>query len=96
MRRFKLMSIALVAVFAVHLAHAAPEKSALPVHINQADQKQLIALKGIGKKRAQAIIVYRQGHGKFHAMQDLLAVPGMTQKLLDKIEKQNGSRAIFD
>jgi competence protein ComEA len=62
------------------------------VNLNQATEQQLLTLKGIGKKRAAAIVTYRQSHGKFQALQDLAAVPGMSKNLLDKITEQNEHR----
>lgn len=64
------------------------------VNLNQASVQQLVTLKGIGKKRAQAIVDYRQSHGNFHDIKDLLSVQGMNQKLLDKIEKNNEGRIV--
>lgn len=64
------------------------------INLNQASVQQLMTLKGIGKKRAQAIVDYRQSHGSFHDIKDLLSVQGMNQKLLDKIEKNNEGRII--
>jgi competence protein ComEA len=68
--------------------------SSQPINLNQATVPQLMTLKGVGKKRAQAIFDYRQAHGNFHEVKDLLSVQGMNQKLLDKIEKNNEGRLI--
>lgn len=93
----RLFAIVPVILLSMHVAYAAPlVKPTVAVNINQADQKQLITLKGIGKKRAAAIIAYRQAHGKFHTMDNLLAVPGMNKKLLEKIDQQNTSRVVFN
>ena len=59
-------------------------KHKMHVNINTASEQELIiALKGIGSKKAQAIIKYRAKHGKFKSNKDLLAVTGIGQKLLD-------------
>ena len=50
--------------------------------INQASLEQLVMLKGIGKKKASAIVQYRQKHGKFKKVDDLLNVKGIGEKAL--------------
>ena len=42
-----------------------------PVNINTATAKMLQGIKGIGPKRAKAIIAYRDQNGKFETVQDL-------------------------
>ena len=54
------------------------------VDINKADIDTLVLLKGIGKKRAKAIVAYRELHGEFNAIDDLLNVKGIGQRVLDK------------
>ena len=51
--------------------------------------KQLTALKGLGKKRAQAIVSYRQAHGAFKSVAGLVKVKGIGQALLKKIYLKN-------
>ena len=49
-----------------------------PVNINTADAATLSReLKGIGMKRAQAIIEYRQKHGPFRTVDELALVKGI-------------------
>lgn len=57
------------------------------ININTADVKMLQTIKGIGPKKAAAIVNYRNEHGKFHEINDLLKIPqtGINQKWLDKI-----------
>lgn len=48
------------------------------INLNKADAKALTnAMKGIGVKRAQAIISYRDAHGAFKSIDDLAAVKGV-------------------
>lgn len=54
------------------------------VNINQADEAQIATLKGIGTKRAKAIIAYRETHGDFSTMAELLNVKGIGKSVLDK------------
>lgn len=50
----------------------------LPVDINQADAETLSrVMDGIGPKKAQAIIDYRNQHGPFHTIDELTRVKGI-------------------
>ncbi|KTC76090.1 competence protein ComEA [Legionella birminghamensis] len=54
------------------------EKQAQAVNLNRADVKVLSkSIKGIGKKRAEAIVKYRGEHGDFKRVEDLASVPGI-------------------
>ena len=55
-------------------------------NINTATSKQLAAIKGIGVKKAQAIIDYRQDNGDFVSLEQLLNVKGIGKGTLKKIE----------
>jgi len=63
------------------------EKSA-KININTATVKMLKTLKGIGEKKAQDIVNYRQKHGKFELLEDLKKVPGIGDKTLEKNRHQ--------
>ncbi|PZW86989.1 competence protein ComEA [Pseudomonas sp. 2848] len=53
--------------------------------LNTADAGSLqSALIGIGKSKAQAIIDYREEHGAFASVDELLEVKGIGQALLDR------------
>jgi len=56
-----------------------------PVNINTADVKTLDTVKGIGPKKAQAIVDYRTKHGPFKSVDDLTNVPGIKAKTLEKL-----------
>jgi len=53
-----------------------------PVNINLANAQQLTVLKGVGDKKAQAIISYREQHGNFNSIDELLNVKGVGEKIL--------------
>lgn len=57
------------------------------VNINMATVKELSALPGIGKKKAEAIIAYRNENGKFTAVDDLRKVEGIGKKTVEKIRE---------
>ena len=58
---------------------------AAPVNINTADAKTLAEnIKGIGPKKAQAIVIYRQENGPFKSIQDLTKVKGIGDKFIAK------------
>lgn len=52
------------------------------VNINQADAEEFVQLKGIGEKKAQAIVEYRKLNGTYNSLDDLLKVKGIGKKIL--------------
>ena len=54
----------------------------IPIPVNTASVEELDTLPGIGPKTAQAIVKYRETHGKFNSAEDLLQVPGIGPKKL--------------
>jgi len=53
-------------------------KSALSVNINSANAEAIAeSLKGVGMKKAQAIIEYRQKNGDFKAIEEIASVKGI-------------------
>ena len=58
------------------------------ININTATLEELQTIKGIGKKKAEAILQYRKEHGAFRKKEDLLQVKGIGKKALEAIESQ--------
>ena len=58
------------------------------VDINTAGVAQLDAVKGIGPVFAQRIVDYRNEHGRFSSVDDLLDVPGIGMKTLNAMRGQ--------
>ncbi|MCK9636795.1 helix-hairpin-helix domain-containing protein [Methylobacter sp. Wu8] len=59
---------------------------ASPVNINTADAKTIgEALSGIGLKKAEAIVKYREAKGAFKTADDLVNVDGIGAKTVEKI-----------
>ncbi len=52
------------------------------IDLNEADVYDLQRLPGIGEKRAQAIVEYREEHGPFQSVEDLGLVPGIGEGIL--------------
>ncbi|MEY3017167.1 MAG: hypothetical protein RL336_302 [Pseudomonadota bacterium] len=64
-----------------------------PVDINTASAEVIAeTLKGVGLKRAQAIVAYREKHGAFQSLTDLEAVKGVGSSTL----KRNQERILFE
>lgn len=53
------------------------------IDLNTADAKSLTLLKGIGEKRAEAIIKYREANGSFKSVEELTKVKGISKKVID-------------
>ena len=55
------------------------------VNINSADAQTLAAeLTGVGEKKAQLIVEYRQKHGAFKNVQELENIKGISSKTIEK------------
>jgi competence ComEA-like helix-hairpin-helix protein len=64
-------------------AEAGKHPPAKPIDLNLANVKELQELPGVGPVTAQRIIALREKSGRFHRVEDLLAVRGISQKKLD-------------
>ncbi len=83
------LTFALVARQAWRVAPAS--KAALPVtakfvvDLNWAESSELQALPEVGTALASRIIDYRQSHGSFSTLEDLLQVPGVGPRTLEQL-----------
>lgn len=59
-----------------------------PVSINSATADQLTQLDGVGPKTAQKIIDYREAHGGFKNIEELMEVPGIGPAKFEQIKNQ--------
>ena len=58
------------------------------VNINTATVEELKTLKGVGEKKAEAIIEYRKKNGSFQTKEDLMKVRGIGKKLFDSFQER--------
>ena len=59
--------------------------AAQPVNVNTADAQTIAEnLTGVGLSKAQAIVAYREAHGTFKHIDELVNVKGIGLKLIDK------------
>ena len=64
------------------------------IDINSADAEALSELKGIGPKKAEAIVAYRKKNGPFKSLDDLSAVKGLGEKSVVRLVKNNPDQLI--
>jgi competence protein ComEA len=63
--------------------------SAEAININTADKETLMSvIKGVGEKKAEAIIAYRNENGDFKSVDELTNVKGIGQGTVDKHRAQ--------
>lgn len=55
------------------------------LNINTASEHELMVLPGIGEKYAQRIIRFRQEHGAFQTVEELIAVHGIGPRTMERI-----------
>lgn len=57
------------------------------VNINTAGKEQLMTLRGIGESRAEDIIRYREEHGPFGAIEEIMEISGIKDAAFQKIKE---------
>ncbi|CAH2462042.1 MULTISPECIES: helix-hairpin-helix domain-containing protein [Bacillus] len=63
-------------------------KGEAKIQINAASKEQLEKITGIGSRKAESILKYREEHGPFQKIEDLLEIDGIGAKSLEKIKDQ--------
>lgn len=76
------MDILRKAVF-VFLLSLSPFLFAAQINLNTADKEALMSIDGVGEKRAEAIIAYRDQFGPFKSVDQLVEVQGVGQSILN-------------
>jgi len=85
MKLFQAFVLSLFLVFSSQFVMAAP------VDVNSADAKTIAkVMKGVGIKKAEAIVAYRDKNGKFKSINDLSKVKGIGKKTVAKNRKSIG------
>ena len=88
-----------LSLLALPVAHAAAEQASTggvpvqqasqQVNINTADVATLAgSLRGVGIKKAEAIVAYRSEHGPFKSVDELVNVKGIGDKMLEQLRSQ--------
>lgn len=75
---------------AVSPVQAQPVLSANKISLNQASVDQLQQLQGVGLKKAQAIVAYRQKQGAFKSIDELQQVRGIGPAIFAKNKTRLG------
>lgn len=57
------------------------------VNINTAGKDELMELTGIGEAKAQSILDYREEHGRFKTVEELMQVEGIKEGVFNKIKE---------
>lgn len=98
MKKLLIVLFVLLTTVAVFILSVQANQSTIPprstVDINQATVQKLSRLKGIGEKKAKAIVHYRQLHGDFKSVDELTKVKGIGQKILSHIIKNNSGQLV--
>src|SRR6202167_2667277 len=81
--RVTALIISLFLIFVSSAAQAQKHPPKKPIDLNVANVKELQELPGVGAVTAQRILDMRQKSGRFHRVEDLLAVRGISPKKLD-------------
>lgn len=64
------------------------DQEKVKVRINSASKEEIEQLSGIGSKKAEAIMEYRDTNGYFQKPEDLLEITGIGKKTLEKITEE--------
>ena len=58
------------------------------MNINTASITELTTLPGIGEVKARAIVDYRENHGPFKSVEELMMVSGIGEKTYEKLREK--------
>ncbi len=84
--RLALALVAILGASCLFAADTAEPAGGKKVNINQASAKEISNLPRIGAKVAERIVEYRQAHGSFARVEDLMEVKGIGEKLFTQLK----------
>ncbi len=79
------LTLIIVALILFTGGYATAEENA-KININTATVDELLSLKGIGLKKANAVIAYRGENGPFTKVEDIKNVKGIGDKIFERIK----------
>ena len=82
----KVAVILIFAALVTFVSNLADAEHSAKVNINTATVKELVSLKGIGEKKAESIVEYREKIGSFAMIDELKGVKGIGDKIFNKIK----------
>lgn len=56
------------------------------ISLNRASKEELMTLPGIGESKADSILEYREAHGGFQTIEELMNIPGIKEGVFQKIQ----------
>jgi competence protein ComEA len=75
----------LICAVAANAGVMAAESKSAKVDINEAGEKELMTVRGIGETLAKRIVAFREEHGPYNRAEDLMKVQGIGEKSFEKI-----------
>ena len=84
--RSALFLVAVLCASGLAAADTSTAASGKKININQASAKELANLPRVGSKVADRIVEYRQAHGAFARVEDLMEVKGIGEKLFTELK----------
>lgn len=63
------------------------EVGAGKLNINTASKEDLMGLPGVGEAKAKQIISYRESHGMFKSIEEIMSISGIKEGLFEKIKE---------
>lgn len=72
-------------MLALRLTPPQPVAAAIRIDLNRARLPELMVLPGVGRVRAEQIVLHRVRHGPFRQLEDLLQVEGIGADTLERL-----------
>lgn len=77
-----------VSVIAAQSSSGSPSSTGGKINLNKATVAELTTISGIGDKRAQDIIAYRESQGGFKSLEELTNISGIGHKTLERLKTE--------